>query len=133
MVSTELQGRVVHCQASEFQIFNPPSGKSCFQYAESFLTMASGYLDNPDATDACRYCQYKNGESFFTGLNISFGERWRDLVRVAFSVSHTDTHRFAGRLYRVHRLQRHCYPRRQPLPQVLAPLRSDLRWRHHLH
>jgi ATP-binding cassette subfamily G (WHITE) protein 2 (SNQ2) len=80
MVSTELQGRVVHCLSNELQTFNPPSGQTCQAYASDFLATASGYLTNPDATSDCGYCQYKMGQNFFEPLGIFFDNRWRDLV-----------------------------------------------------
>lgn len=79
MMSTELQGRSVQCLSSEFQSFEPVSGQTCGQYAKDFLASASGYLNNPDATSNCQYCQYSAGQDFFAALDISFDDRWRDL------------------------------------------------------
>jgi ATP-binding cassette, subfamily G (WHITE), member 2, SNQ2 len=79
MVSTELQGREVVCKPSEFQLFTPPSGQTCGDYARSFLETATGYLDNPGDSSDCRYCQYSSGQSFFEPLDIHFDDRWRDL------------------------------------------------------
>lgn len=42
-----------------------------------------GYLTNPDSTggadDPCGYCQYRNGTEFLTTLNLTPGQKWRDL------------------------------------------------------
>ncbi|KAL1762505.1 ABC-2 type transporter-domain-containing protein [Schizophyllum commune] len=78
MVSTELHGLEITCKADEFAVFNPPDGQSCGQWAGAFVQAYGGYIDNPDATDACRYCQYRVGDEFFVPLNISYSNRWRD-------------------------------------------------------
>ncbi|KAF8576202.1 hypothetical protein K439DRAFT_1637381, partial [Ramaria rubella] len=78
MLSTELHGLEINCQPPEFAVFDPPSGQDCFTWANDFVTTFGGYLDNPNATEACRYCQYQIGDQFFEPLNIQFDNRWRD-------------------------------------------------------
>lgn len=77
-VSTELTGLIITCKSDEFAIFNPPSGQTCSQWAQDFISAAGGYLDNGDATSDCRYCQYRKGDEFFLPLNMRFENRWRD-------------------------------------------------------
>ncbi|KAH7930451.1 hypothetical protein BV22DRAFT_1028421 [Leucogyrophana mollusca] len=78
MLSTELHGLAIRCASDEFAIFNPPSNQTCGAWAGAFVSATSGYLDNPNDTELCRYCQYKVGDEFFVPLNISFDNRWRD-------------------------------------------------------
>lgn len=78
-ISTELHGLAITCNLDEFAIFNPPSGQTCGQWAEDFVNVFGGYLDNISDTAACRYCQYKVGDEFFLPLNIRFENRWRDV------------------------------------------------------
>ncbi|KAJ8515436.1 hypothetical protein ONZ45_g7152 [Pleurotus djamor] len=78
-VSTELHGLVIRCRPEEFAIFDPPAGQTCGAWAQSFVNVTGGYIDNLDATSACRYCQFAVGDEFYTPLNISFDERWRDV------------------------------------------------------
>ncbi|TFK42022.1 pleiotropic drug resistance ABC transporter [Crucibulum laeve] len=87
MVSTELHGLIIRCKPDEFAIFDPPSGQTCGDWASSFADTVGGYIDNTSDTSACRYCQYKVGDEFYTPLNISFDERWRDaFILFAFVV-----------------------------------------------
>lgn len=79
MVSTELHGLPITCKSDEFSVFSPPSGQTCEEWAGPFVEAFGGYLDDPSATDACQYCQYKVGDEFFTPLNISYDNRWRDV------------------------------------------------------
>jgi ATP-binding cassette, subfamily G (WHITE), member 2, SNQ2 len=58
MLSTELHGLVIRCKSDEFAVFNPPSGQTCQNWAGEFVTEFKGYIDNPNATESCRYCQY---------------------------------------------------------------------------
>ncbi|KIJ66534.1 hypothetical protein HYDPIDRAFT_86385 [Hydnomerulius pinastri MD-312] len=78
MLSTELHGLPIRCASDEFAIFTPPSNQTCADWAGEFVQAFGGYLDNPTATAACRYCQYQFGDDFFVPLNISFDNRWRD-------------------------------------------------------
>jgi len=78
-ISTELHGLVIKCQPDEFAVFNPPAGQTCGQWAQPFVDVFGGYLENLNATSACQYCQYKVGDEFFVPLNISYSTRWRDV------------------------------------------------------
>ncbi|KAG9038328.1 hypothetical protein FRB95_001740 [Tulasnella sp. JGI-2019a] len=79
LTTNELHGLVIRCQSDEFAVFEPPSGQTCQQWAGQFVTDFGGYLNNGDATSGCQYCQYKVGDEFFAGLNMTFEHRWRDL------------------------------------------------------
>jgi ATP-binding cassette, subfamily G (WHITE), member 2, SNQ2 len=89
-------GLKIMCKPDEFAVFNPPSGQTCAAWASDFVKAVSGYIDNPDDTAACRYCQYsvsvvgkishvdlltsvKVGDEFFLPLNIKYTHRWRDV------------------------------------------------------
>ncbi|KAF9236851.1 ABC-2 type transporter-domain-containing protein [Melanogaster broomeanus] len=78
MLPTELHGLPIRCSSDEFAVFNPPANQTCQAWAGEFVSAFGGYLDNPTATAACRYCQYSVGDEFFLPLNISFDNRWRD-------------------------------------------------------
>ncbi|ETW86763.1 ABC transporter [Heterobasidion irregulare TC 32-1] len=87
MLSTELHGLMIRCKLDEFVVFNPPSSQTCQAWASSFVSAFGGYLDNPNDTTACRYCQYSVGDEFFLPLNIRFENRWRDaFIILAFFV-----------------------------------------------
>ncbi|KAI0789262.1 ABC-2 type transporter-domain-containing protein [Abortiporus biennis] len=77
-LSTELHGLAVVCKDGEFNVFNPPAGQTCAQWGNDFVNTFGGYIDNLNATSACRYCQYAVGDQFFEPLNIKFSDRWRD-------------------------------------------------------
>ncbi|GFZ48255.1 hypothetical protein JCM24511_06003 [Saitozyma sp. JCM 24511] len=75
LVTTGLHGVPVVCKSTEFLLFPPPSGQTCGQYANGFANAVGGYINNPNATDECQYCQYSVGDSFFASLNMDFSER----------------------------------------------------------
>ncbi|KAF8743104.1 ABC transporter, partial [Rhizoctonia solani] len=101
LVSTELHGLPIICQASEFSIFQPPSGETCQQWAGDFVNATVGYLDNPAATADCRYCPYSVGDEFYAGLDISFSTRWRDLgIMLAFTAFNTIVTLIASKLFK---------------------------------
>ncbi|THH06687.1 hypothetical protein EW146_g9533 [Bondarzewia mesenterica] len=79
MLSTELHGLKIFCRPEEFNVFNPPSGQTCGNWANDFVNAFGGYLNNPNDTSNCQYCQYAVGDEFFLPLNIRFDNRWRDV------------------------------------------------------
>lgn len=79
LLTYDHSGLEITCKADEFIPFNPPSGQTCQQWAGEFVTGFGGYLDNPNDTTACRYCQYEVGDQFFLPLNIRYENRWRDV------------------------------------------------------
>lgn len=90
IVSTQLHGKPVDCSSTEVSIFNPPQGQTCGQYLQPYLTQAPGTLQNPDSTDACRYCQLSNADQFLAGSNIYYSEHWRNFgllwVYIGFNI-----------------------------------------------
>ncbi len=89
-------GLVIRCKSDEFTRFDPPSGQTCAAWANDFVQGFGGYLDNPNDTLACRYCQYAVGDQFFLPLNIHYENRWRD-VWVLFAFSGTFSRRWSVR------------------------------------
>ncbi|KAF9512472.1 hypothetical protein BS47DRAFT_1363141 [Hydnum rufescens UP504] len=85
LIVTEMHDLKITCAPSEFYLFNPPSGQTCGEYASAFVTKAGGYINNLNATAQCQYCQFASGDEYYKPINISFGNRWRDLgIFVAF-------------------------------------------------
>ncbi|KAM5346289.1 hypothetical protein ACJ41O_009294 [Fusarium nematophilum] len=78
IVATVLHGRPVECSARETSTFDPPSGQSCQEYLEPMLSSAPGWLQNPDATEQCQYCAFRNADQYLAGSNIFWSERWRN-------------------------------------------------------
>jgi ABC-type multidrug transport system permease subunit len=81
----------VHCAEAEFAIFDPPSGQTCQQYLGPYQ-MGMGArtnLTNPDATSACRVCEYRSGSDYLYTINLQdYYYGWRDAgIVVLFAVS----------------------------------------------
>lgn len=79
LVTAQLHNVPVECKSEEFSVFNVPVGQTCQQYAAEFMKVATGYLNNPDATSDCQYCEYKYGQDFYQGLSMDFDNRWRNI------------------------------------------------------
>lgn len=79
-VSTMLHGRGIECSAAETSIFNPPANQTCGTYMADFLADAGsgGVLQNPDATEACRYCTVTEADQYLAGVGIFWDDRWRN-------------------------------------------------------
>lgn len=61
-------GLEITCSDAETFEFVPPSNTTCIDYAYEWLESASGYVMNPDDMEMCRYCRYKDGDSYVSYL-----------------------------------------------------------------
>ena len=63
----------------EFTVFNLPMNDTCATWADDFIQHPGGYLDNPIEIALCRYCPVAVGDEYYTPLNMSYENRWRDV------------------------------------------------------
>ncbi|PLB36892.1 putative ABC multidrug transporter [Aspergillus candidus] len=81
----------VHCDESEFALFNPPNGTTCGEYLSDFMhgMGANMNLVDPSATSDCRVCQYSSGSDYLATINLKdYYYGWRDAAVVAiFAIS----------------------------------------------
>ncbi|KAJ1940772.1 ATP-binding cassette transporter snq2 [Linderina pennispora] len=94
IITNDLHGSAVRCRKSELYSFEPPTGKTCNEYAGSWVTASGvGYINNPNATSSCQYCPYRVGDDYYAPLQWSFTHRWRNvgimLGFIAFNVAFT--------------------------------------------
>ncbi|KAL5113816.1 hypothetical protein ACEQ8H_008317 [Pleosporales sp. CAS-2024a] len=83
--------RDVTCTEQEFSVFDPPSGQTCAQFLEAWLAGpgSRNNLINPNATAACRVCQYQKGRDYLYTVNLTkYLDGWRDAgICVIFALS----------------------------------------------
>ena len=76
--SNVLHDTTVQCSPLEINIFQPPQGQTCGEFAGPFLSTGFGALYNPKATANCQYCRYSTGDEYLKTLDISWNDRWRN-------------------------------------------------------
>ena len=70
----------INCASTEFVTIQPPSGQTCTQYLQTYISEAGGYLANPNATSDCSYCSSRTTDEFlYRNFNILYDHHWRDL------------------------------------------------------
>ncbi|KAI0827349.1 pleiotropic drug resistance ABC transporter [Trametes gibbosa] len=76
----------IECSTVELVTIQPPSGQTCSQYMDNYISFAGGYITNPDATSGCQYCTFASTDAFLgTSFNIFYSHHWRNLgIFVAF-------------------------------------------------
>lgn len=74
-----LHDRPVECSDDEYNVFNPPQGMTCREFAQPFVENVSGYIENLDATSGCRYCQYRVGDEYLSTIGVKYSYRWRNV------------------------------------------------------
>lgn len=61
----------VKCATSELSIISPPPNQTCSSYMAEFLSSHAGYINNPNSTSNCEYCQYSMGSDYAKTFNIN--------------------------------------------------------------
>ncbi|KAM9905958.1 hypothetical protein OXX79_001855 [Metschnikowia pulcherrima] len=79
LVSSLVHGRAVRCSEIEFYVFDPPSGQTCGEYMETFLSSAPGYLKDAQATSNCGYCALSTADQYLATVGIKYSYVWRNI------------------------------------------------------
>lgn len=77
LVATCLADAPVHCQDNELVQFEAPSGLTCGEYVEDFISSAGGYLVDSN-TSSCSFCSVSESNVFLETTGLGFGHRWRN-------------------------------------------------------
>ncbi|KAL3232856.1 Protein SNQ2 [Nakaseomyces bracarensis] len=78
LVGILLHNKPVKCTKKELSYFQPPSGQTCGQYMEKFLSSRSGYIVDPESTTECAYCIYSVGDDYLKHISASYSYLWRN-------------------------------------------------------
>ncbi|EDN99553.1 hypothetical protein SS1G_02407 [Sclerotinia sclerotiorum 1980 UF-70] len=91
MMATGLANTEVVCDSIEYLHFNPPPSKTCGDYLNPYISVAGGYLNNPEATTNCEFCSIQDTNVFLAAVNSYYGDVWRNWgllwVYIAFNVA----------------------------------------------
>ncbi|KAJ5689632.1 hypothetical protein N7462_004024 [Penicillium macrosclerotiorum] len=90
MLTFGIWGQKVTCNEDEFAFFDPLNG-TCGDYLADYMN-GKGWrvnLINPDATSACKVCEYTTGSDYLTTLNINhYYYGWRDAgITVIYAIA----------------------------------------------
>lgn len=79
LLGQAIGGQQVSCSPVEFVSITPPSGMTCGEYMNPFISVAGGYLTNADATSACQFCSIRTTDQFLNAaFNIFYNHHWRN-------------------------------------------------------
>jgi hypothetical protein len=78
----------INCSAVEFVTITPPSGQTCGQYMDRYISSSGGYLTNPNATSSCQFCGVRTTDELMgASFNIFYHHHWRNFgLMIAFIV-----------------------------------------------
>ncbi|QLL30703.1 hypothetical protein HG536_0A05180 [Torulaspora globosa] len=69
----------VTCSDYELIKFTPVPGQTCGEYMAPYIQKAgTGYLQDPNATDVCQFCQFSYTNDFLATLGCKYSHRWRN-------------------------------------------------------
>jgi ATP-binding cassette subfamily G (WHITE) protein 2 (SNQ2) len=81
----------VNCADRELAVFDPPSGQTCASYLADYMAGLGSRTNllNPDATAACRVCEFRRGSDYLYTINLKdYYYGWRDAaIVVIFALS----------------------------------------------
>ncbi|KIW28533.1 hypothetical protein, variant 2 [Cladophialophora immunda] len=77
-ISNAIHGTRIICAPQEINVFQPPLGQTCMEYAGAFVQEQFGYLLNPGDISNCQYCRYSSGDQYLVTRNMNYGDRWRN-------------------------------------------------------
>lgn len=90
LMTTGTHGVAVRCAPAEISMFQPPSGKTCGEYAGAFANATMAAIYNPEATSDCEFCSVSVADVYLSSLNMLYSERWRNvgllIVYIVFNV-----------------------------------------------
>jgi hypothetical protein len=75
LVTNELHGLEIQCLDSEYSLIQPPSGQTCDDWLQPYLSVGGGYVLNGSASSDCQFCQYATGDGFYTPLGMNYDDR----------------------------------------------------------
>jgi ATP-binding cassette, subfamily G (WHITE), member 2, PDR len=78
MLSVGVANTKATCLDYEYLHFSPPSGQTCGNYLSSYIKIAGGYVENPNATDTCSFCQISDTNVFLNAVGAHYSDRWRN-------------------------------------------------------
>jgi ABC-type multidrug transport system permease subunit len=93
MLAATLGDAPAHCADNEYQIFFAPPNQTCGEYLANYMSMAGGYVQNPEAggTEQCQFCQISSTNQYLESISVNFAERWRNFgllwVYIVFNVA----------------------------------------------
>ncbi|KAF4583486.1 hypothetical protein EYR38_002237 [Pleurotus pulmonarius] len=68
------------CSDIEYVTVDPPSGQTCGQFFERYISSAGGYLRDPSASSGCQFCSFATTDEMLgASFNISYDHRWRNV------------------------------------------------------
>lgn len=78
MLSVAVANTDVVCAANEYLTFNTPAGETCAEYMAAYIALDGGYLEYPESTTDCRFCEIKETNVFLKSVSCSYSTRWRN-------------------------------------------------------
>ncbi|TFK38290.1 pleiotropic drug resistance ABC transporter, partial [Crucibulum laeve] len=88
LLGQAIGGQEINCSSVEFVKLTPPTGMTCGDYMNNYVSSAGGYLTNPDATSDCQFCSSRTTDQFLaSGFNIFYSHAWRNFgIMMAFVI-----------------------------------------------
>jgi ABC-type multidrug transport system permease subunit/ABC-type multidrug transport system ATPase subunit len=78
MLSVGLANSEVLCAEREFTRFNPTGSQTCGQYMQPWMDTLGGYVDNPNATQDCKFCSIRDTNVFLASISSDYSQAWRN-------------------------------------------------------
>ena len=78
MLSTGLANTNVTCASYEYSHLQAPANHTCGQYLQSYISLAGGYVLDPNATQNCQFCSASSTNVYLAQVSSNYSHRWRN-------------------------------------------------------
>ena len=80
MLSTAVANTEVICASNELLNFQPPSGQTCAEYMDPYISDLGGYLveSTRNSTEQCTFCSISDTNVFLKSVGAFYDDRWRN-------------------------------------------------------
>ncbi|KAG4442031.1 hypothetical protein IFR05_002499 [Cadophora sp. M221] len=80
MLSVGIANTNVVCSTTELRNFQAPSGMTCGEYMNDWISTQArgGYLQDANATGSCNFCALDSTNQFLAALSSNYDNRWRN-------------------------------------------------------
>ncbi|PPR00332.1 hypothetical protein CVT24_004615 [Panaeolus cyanescens] len=95
----------INCSPIELVRFSPPSGLTCGQYMDAFISRMGGYVTDPNATASCEFCSVRTTDQFLNAaFNIYYENHWRNFgIMMGYIVFNVALVFIITYLFRIHK------------------------------
>jgi ATP-binding cassette subfamily G (WHITE) protein 2 (PDR) len=78
ITAATLGANKVVCAPNELVKFTPPTGSTCGEYLNAYISNSGGYLVDANTSGTCSFCVMSETNTFLKSIHTDYDKRWRN-------------------------------------------------------